>query len=459
MRKILYIINIFLFLMLFSGCDFFFGSSDDDEYDGYKDYSLSDGYSDNDQDGIPDVAEAKDTLFEGMPLYDWGARPGVRDLFIHVATMEYDISGLSASQIDGGLLLQKAALDKVVAAFADQNIAVHFDVGKKGLYSGYMPVDSGLYDLDGDNNQVPYAKSIFLDDRYGSEATVEEYKDDYMPKERKNIFYFLVIGSSQNNDGSSGSSGVAWLRGVEFLVTLAGWNYYYVSASQGPLSLSAEEMTNRSVNGQASTIMHELGHNLGLQHGGDESENYKPNYYSIMNYLYQMQGLPTLGDSEGDRYYFEQEYLDYYYSEDTGQWDFYLPYTGSSIALSTYYLKNSQYSSTYKMNYSHGNAGSLVENNGLNESIGLSQTASSDIDWNGDKDYLDTNLTRDVNRTWKKDNPTSDAFVTLHDYDDWSNLYFYYSTRTPGSSRTIDTDRLTIPDERVPRDIPEFTVR
>jgi hypothetical protein len=33
--------------------------------------------------------------------------------------------------------------------------------------------------------------------------------------------------------------------------------------------------------------MHELGHNLGLHHGGKDKINYKPNYLSIMNYMFQ----------------------------------------------------------------------------------------------------------------------------------------------------------------------------
>jgi hypothetical protein len=32
--------------------------------------------------------------------------------------------------------------------------------------------------------------------------------------------------------------------------------------------------------------MHELGHNLGLWHGGGDNINYKPNYLSVMNYLF-----------------------------------------------------------------------------------------------------------------------------------------------------------------------------
>ena len=37
----------------------------------------------------------------------------------------------------------------------------------------------------------------------------------------------------------------------------------------------------------AGTFMHELGHSLGLDHGGSDGENFKPNYRSVMNYLWQ----------------------------------------------------------------------------------------------------------------------------------------------------------------------------
>src|SRR6185295_10405450 len=39
---------------------------------------------------------------------------------------------------------------------------------------------------------------------------------------------------------------------------------------------------------QARTFMHELGHSLGLQHGGLDEVNYKPNHFSVMNYMYQV---------------------------------------------------------------------------------------------------------------------------------------------------------------------------
>jgi hypothetical protein len=45
---------------------------------------------------------------------------------------------------------------------------------------------------------------------------------------------------------------------------------------------------------QAGTFMHELGHNLGLRHGGTDNVNNKPNYLSVMNYSFQF-GLITNG--------------------------------------------------------------------------------------------------------------------------------------------------------------------
>lgn len=51
-------------------------------------------------------------------------------------------------------------------------------------------------------------------------------------------------------------------------------------------------------NADASTFMHELGHSLGLGHGGIDSINCKPNYLSIMNYVYSG-GVPRDDDGDG----------------------------------------------------------------------------------------------------------------------------------------------------------------
>ena len=47
-----------------------------------------------------------------------------------------------------------------------------------------------------------------------------------------------------------------------------------------------------SVRTQAGTFMHELGHPLALKHGGGDNTNCKPNFQSVMNYLFQVRLLP-----------------------------------------------------------------------------------------------------------------------------------------------------------------------
>ncbi|HEX6278360.1 MAG TPA: cellulose binding domain-containing protein, partial [Polyangiaceae bacterium] len=50
----------------------------------------------------------------------------------------------------------------------------------------------------------------------------------------------------------------------------------------------------------SAVLMHELGHSLGLAHGGDEEVEYKPNYLSVMNHAYGG-GLMPLDFSGGGR--------------------------------------------------------------------------------------------------------------------------------------------------------------
>ena len=47
-----------------------------------------------------------------------------------------------------------------------------------------------------------------------------------------------------------------------------------------------------TISQQAGTFVHELGHNLNLRHGGQDNVNRKPNYISVMNYAFQLGGIP-----------------------------------------------------------------------------------------------------------------------------------------------------------------------
>ena len=73
-------------------------------------------------------------------------------------------------------------------------------------------------------------------------------------------------------------SGCGETFGNDFYISFGGWN------GGGP-----------TVQQEAGTIMHELGHNLRLDHSGNEGNqrdvNHKPNYLSIMNYAFTLRGI------------------------------------------------------------------------------------------------------------------------------------------------------------------------
>jgi hypothetical protein len=76
---------------------------------------------------------------------------------------------------------------------------------------------------------------------------------------------YLAVASGQAGSGS----GFSDVGGDGTLITLGQWG------------------TNATPQAKAGTLMHELGHTLGLLHGGGDSTNCKSNYQSVMNYMFQ----------------------------------------------------------------------------------------------------------------------------------------------------------------------------
>jgi hypothetical protein len=106
-----------------------------------------------------------------------------------------------------------------------------------------------------------------------------------MPRNRKDIFHYVLFahalgyGSPTNPLVPRKTSGIADSGGGDFMVTLGLWDN-----ETGTIFV------------QGSTLLHELGHNLGLKHGGVVPNgaieaNCKANYQSVMNYLFQVRGL------------------------------------------------------------------------------------------------------------------------------------------------------------------------
>jgi hypothetical protein len=81
------------------------------------------------------------------------------------------------------------------------------------------------------------------------------------------------------------SSGFGDLGGGDLLITLSGFGFNFNAA---PVA-------------QAGTLMHELGHNFDRKHGGVALErNCKPNYVSVMSYLFQVHGIWMTNTATGE---------------------------------------------------------------------------------------------------------------------------------------------------------------
>lgn len=355
--------------------------------------------NDDDGDGIPDCSELAGTTFNGLPLYDWGARQNQTDIFMHINYMD---------SADEGIVPHRLALDKFVGVMAGKGYSVHLDAGD--IYDQSAGINPAEYDL-GDGGTIPWELSVYLIcSSTTSGRSAREHKAIHMDPRRQQVFYYALFGSSQNQDGSDSPSGCAETPGNDLIVTLGNWG----------LNSGNTVEQNYLVNFQASTLLHEFGHNLSFGHGGNEATNYKPNYFSVMNYLYQLPGLPAMSNP-GDRWYRHQNYED-------------------SSACYSSSLVNGPDTSNFVMDFSNGEFSDLVET-ALDESGGLGHIDYTNVDYNCDIDFLDT-VDRDINYDGMKS--------ALTDYDDWANVVLVYARSSYGTGlgarlpTTTDTPARTV---------------
>jgi len=180
---------------------------------------------------------------------------------------------------------------------------------------------------------------------------------------RRNYFHYVLMAHQYDNQqGSTTSSGSATTPGSEVMVTLACW---------------AADTSGTGAAYIRNSIVHELGHNLGLRHGGDEACNYKPNYSSVMNYRYEFVGIDSGCQGTGD---------------------------GAAT-----------------LDYSHGDRLTLDENN-LDETVGMCTNAVVPVDWNGDLQYT-SGVVADINNYSLESSECGGTNTVVHDFNDWANLH------------------------------------
>ena len=107
---------------------------------------------------------------------------------------------------------------------------------------------------------------------------------DILAAKRLAFRYALFAHSMSENTGSSGRADDT--PGDDFVVTLQTWSNASMIRNGGGAAVCGGASACRR-RGEAATFMHELGHTIGLRHGGGDDQQYKPNYLSVMNYLFQ----------------------------------------------------------------------------------------------------------------------------------------------------------------------------
>jgi hypothetical protein len=215
-----------------------------------------------------------------VDLHAMGANPKHKDIFVQTDYMvasdhthKPDLSAIAA-------IVQAFANAPVANPDGSTGIALHVDCGSDCVMN---PSNGTLWGSLSKANSLSHSPTL------GAAAACNnclydwtnflDLKSAHFPPERASIFHYAIFAHDLSfpDPAISGISRLPSTGMSDFIVSLGEWKDHVGSVWE-----------------QAGTFMHELGHNLNLHHGGNDDLDYKPNYLSIMNHLFQMSGLSIL---------------------------------------------------------------------------------------------------------------------------------------------------------------------
>jgi hypothetical protein len=138
------------------------------------------------------------------------------------------------------------------------------------------------FDYDGEG-----CAQVFAHERGGTAASFRQLKAQYFRPHGNVPWHYVIFGHAGAimSPDCQFTTGQAELPGYDFMVTV-GAELYDPAFITTPFCRDA--FTDLCLHLEAGALLHELGHNLDLRHGGADDENFKPNYLSVMNYAFQV---------------------------------------------------------------------------------------------------------------------------------------------------------------------------
>jgi len=200
--------------------------------------------ADSDGDALPDRWETGNSaLADYENLASLGADPNRKDIFVHLDYME-------------GCKPPAGWERPAIQVFAEHGIALHVDSGPESINADGQP-----WGARSRAGAIPRQANI------GVWGDFDRLKDqNFVPSNRRRAFHYAALVDKFDN----GEGGLA--RSIpEADFVFAGCR---------------EPETTPLKRYVAIVFAHELGHNLGLRHGGGDDIVGKPNYYGIMNYFW-----------------------------------------------------------------------------------------------------------------------------------------------------------------------------
>ncbi|MHA7814605.1 MAG: GC-type dockerin domain-anchored protein [Phycisphaerales bacterium] len=349
---------------------------------------------DYDGDGLFNTWEEDGIDFEidGTPELDLpgeGADPQRKDLFVEIDT-------------HNGIQLQQSLLDEIATSFDDapvpnpngqSGINLHIGIDETALPN--RDYTENLVTGQGDlKMQIRQQRDMF----FGTAAQRQSDISDVLIKSKLLTYRYCVVGGSieytfTNPNPCPGEDPITTLRpggmgeipGDEFIITL-----------QNP---------NNRPGDMARSIMHELGHCLGLRHGGCDNVNFKPNYFSVMNYMHALE-MPNWGQQWNDGLR-----LDYSRAD--------LPDVDeSSLSEPIGIGSNSETTAGRLFAFANDNP---INPSGSTRIWIADGSPGAPVDWNIDGSTTAIGIMLDVNRS----NIKSPESIEVHSgHDDWANLYY-----------------------------------